>query len=296
MLKDLFLIKPRQLPWVFLILLSGISIFFVAQFGIALIVYIVLTAFGKTPDEIEATYGSESYWPQVLIYFLIYGSVVLLLFQVLKLWDRITVKKISKTSKTTTAATTPKSQQQNQQNLSRKIQLRQHIRYLMLDNIPSWKQFFEVFLIYGLYIITMIFVSMIVQLSGAVNVSQSQDLGVSPPTEPLSIIAVMIIFIVLPPVAEEILFRGYLFRKLREYAPIGLSVILTSILFGMAHLEYGNLNWIAAIDTFVFSLYLIFVSQKHKSLYSAIMLHVLKNSLALAFFVWGVQAVTMLKP
>lgn len=242
--------------------------------------YGVLTALGKSYEEIDALYAADSYWPQVVVYFFIYGIIVLLIFQTLRFWDKLAKQTETKKVKGHPIVATGST-------------LKRHLHYLKLDTIPSWKQFFEVFLVYGMYLITMIFVGMLAQLSGAVDVNQAQELGVVPPSDVSSIIAATIIFIVLPPLSEEILFRGYLYHKLREYAPLGATAVLTSILFGIAHLEYGNLNWIAAIDTFVFSLYLIYVSQKHGSLYSAIMLHVLKNSLALTLFVAGVQAVSV---
>lgn len=286
MLKDLFSIKRKQLPWVLLVVFSGLAAFFVAQFSVAIASAAVLSALGKSPDEIEAYYGSESYWPKVLIYLLIYIFMVYLVFQIMRFWDRL-----SRRGKSSADSSVHKTKK----NITQQALLKQSIHYFKLDRLPTVRQVGEVLLYYVLYMITMLFVGVFLQLTNIVNVDQTQELGVSPPGTTSSILAVAIIFVVLPPICEEILFRGYLYHKLREYAPLGLSVLLTSILFGIAHLEYGNLNWIAAVDTFVFSLYLIFVSQKHKSLYSAILLHTLKNTLALTLFISGVQATAALR-
>lgn len=272
MLKDLFLIKKGQLPKILLVVLSALAIFFLAQYGVAILVAVGMSIAGKSQDEIIAVYGDESYWPKAFVMFLISAAMVFLTFRTMKLWDVLANRRKNQDKKTKTK---PK-------NL-----LKKQVEFLKLNRRPTAQQIFETFGIYILYVITIVLVGTVVQATGIVNVEQAQDLGVSPPTDTSSILAVLFIFLVLPPISEEILFRGYLYNKVRRYAPIGLSALLTSILFGVAHLEYGNLNWIAAIDTFVFSLYLIFISQKHQSLYSSILLHALKNSLAVIIFLGG---------
>jgi membrane protease YdiL (CAAX protease family) len=60
-------------------------------------------------------------------------------------------------------------------------------------------------------------------------------------------------------------------------------------LFAVAHLQFGSgapLLWIAAIDTFVLSLFLIYLKDKTDSLWAPILLHMLKNFIAfMALFV-----------
>lgn len=272
MLKDLFLIKKGQIPKILLVVLSALAIFFLAQYGVAILVAVGMSIAGKSQDEIIAVYGDESYWPKAFVMFLISAAMVFLTFRAMKLWDVLASRRKKHDKKTKTK---PK-------NL-----LKKQLEFLKLNHRPTAAQIFETFGFYILYVITIVLVGTVVQATSIVNVEQTQDLGVSPPTDTSSILAVLFIFLVLPPISEEILFRGYLYNKVRRYAPIGLSALITSILFGVAHLEYGNLNWIAAIDTFVFSLYLIFISQKHQSLYSSILLHALKNSLAVIIFLGG---------
>lgn len=260
--------------------------FFIAQFAVAVAVGGVLAAIGKS-SEIDTFLGSDSYWPKVVIYFFIYALMVVIIFQLMRFW-----RWIEKRSDSGAAGAIVEKKKQKKTSGS---YVRESIRFFKLDTLPSAKQFLEVILYFVMYMITMLFVGGLLQLVKVINVDQKQDLGVSPPIGVSSVVAVAIIFVVLPPICEEILFRGYLYNKLRQFAPLGLSVLLTSVLFGIAHLEYGNLNWVAAVDTFVFSLYLIFVSQKHQSLYSAIMLHALKNGLAMTLFVTGIQATSLLK-
>ncbi len=154
------------------------------------------------------------------------------------------------------------------------------VRFLMLHKFPSLSQLGEVILTYGVYFMTLIGASVLVSLLiPAVDVNQSQELGVAE-TSGNGLLAVFIMLAVIPPILEEILFRGFLYNYVRKFGGIIAAYVLTSIIFGAAHLEFGNLNWIAAIDTLLFSGFLIYISQKHASLYSAILLHAIKNSIA----------------
>jgi len=156
-------------------------------------------------------------------------------------------------------------------------------KFLLLDKLPSPGQLGEVVLTYGVYFMTLIAASIAISiLVPGVDVDQTQELGVAD-TAGNGLIAVFIMLAVIPPIFEEILFRGFLYRYISRFGGVIAGYILTSVLFGAAHLEFGNLNWIAAIDTLVFSGFLIYISQKHKSLYSAIFMHAIKNSIA--FFV-----------
>ncbi len=77
--------------------------------------------------------------------------------------------------------------------------------------------------------------------------------------------------------------RGFLYGSLKKQWPKIYAVLCTSALFAIAHLQFGSgapLLWVAAIDTFILSLVLIYLRDKTGSLAASIMLHMLKNSLA----------------
>lgn len=71
------------------------------------------------------------------------------------------------------------------------------------------------------------------------------------------------------------------------------AAVITSIIFASAHLEFGSgapLLWAAALDTFTLSLVLIYLRQSRDSLMPAIMLHMLKNSVAfMILFIFAVR-------
>lgn len=102
---------------------------------------------------------------------------------------------------------------------------------------------------------------------------------------------VFISLVVLPPLVEEIMIRGFLFAGLKRSINKYWAAILASALFAIAHLQAGTgakLLWVAAIDTFVLSLVLIYLREKSGGrLWAPILLHGLKNCIAfLVLFVF----------
>ena len=87
--------------------------------------------------------------------------------------------------------------------------------------------------------------------------------------------------IVLPPIAEEIVFRGFFYGMLREgRLSVFWSVLITSLTFGSLHLFTGQsgLLWVALIDTFTLSVVLCLLREKTGSIWAGIFVHALKNA------------------
>ena len=137
-------------------------------------------------------------------------------------------------------------------------------------------------LTYVAYFVIFIFVYMVEQASGLINTEQAQQLGFDNVTGPM-LVFVFISLVILPPIAEEIVFRGFIFKGLRKRLPYIQTALITSVLFGIAHLEFGNggpLNWAAAIDTFTLSMLLTYATERYKSIWPAMIAHMLKNLIA----------------
>jgi len=90
---------------------------------------------------------------------------------------------------------------------------------------------------------------------------------------------------VLPPLAEETLFRGFLYTGLRKRWSFVWTTAMVSLLFASLHLFEGSggLLWIAGIDTFLLSLVLCYLREKTGNLWAGIIIHILKNGLAFIF-------------
>ena len=136
---------------------------------------------------------------------------------------------------------------------------------------------------YVLYFITfLIVIKMATDLIPAIDVDQKQQIGFEAVSQ-WKLPIVFISLVVLPAVVEELLIRGFLYGGLRQKIPKVLAILLTSLIFAAAHLQFGlgeKLLWIAAIDTFVLSIFLIILREKTGRLWASIFLHALKNSIA----------------
>jgi hypothetical protein len=84
--------------------------------------------------------------------------------------------------------------------------------------------------------------------------------------------------------------RGFLYSSLKKALPVVWAVVLTSGIFAIAHLSGGGATgplYIAALDTFVLSLVLIYLREKTGGLWASITLHAIKNGIAfMALFVF----------
>jgi len=88
--------------------------------------------------------------------------------------------------------------------------------------------------------------------------------------------------VVLPPLAEEMLFRGFLYRGLASRWPRIVAALVASGLFAAVHFQ-----WNVSLDVFVLSLVLIAMYERTKNLWVCIGLHAIKNGIAfLALFVF----------
>jgi membrane protease YdiL (CAAX protease family) len=138
----------------------------------------------------------------------------------------------------------------------------------------------------GLYIPLFIAVTVgLSQLLPGLNVDQEQQIGFENVAGMPELALVFISLVVLPPLIEEILMRGFLYSGLRQKFKKWPSALITSALFAVAHLQFGSgapLLWIAAIDTFILSLVLIYLRELTGSLWASIGLHALKNGVAFA--------------
>lgn len=148
---------------------------------------------------------------------------------------------------------------------------------------PTWLHAGKAALLYPAYFGTLLVTLLILKLvwPGLIDLEQAQEIGYDPETFSswYQYVLAFIGLVVLPPLFEEMLFRGYLFGKLRARfsgrAGFWVSALITSVLFGFVHGQ-----WNVGIDTFILSLYLCYLREWTGSLWPAIMLHAFKNGLA----------------
>jgi len=110
------------------------------------------------------------------------------------------------------------------------------------------------------------------------DMSQAQEIGFQNLSEQSEYLLAFVTLIIIAPIAEEVLFRGYLFGKLKRHVPLWVAMIATSILFGAAHGQ-----WNVAVDTFALSIIMCGLREVTGSIWAGILLHMMKNSIAFYF-------------
>lgn len=129
---------------------------------------------------------------------------------------------------------------------------------------------------FGAYFILTIVLTLIIQaVWQGFNADQAQQVGFKSLGSQFEYIAAFIALVIIPPVVEELLFRGYLFGKLRATLSLWPSILITSLLFGAIHLQ-----WNVGVDVFALSLVLCYVREKTDAVWAGIGLHMLKNTIA----------------
>jgi membrane protease YdiL (CAAX protease family) len=125
-----------------------------------------------------------------------------------------------------------------------------------------------------------------------IDLNQKQELGFNTYTTGIGLLPIFISLVIIPPVIEEIATRGFLYTGLRTKWNVWIAGIITSVIFGAAHLQWESnapLLWAAAIDTFILSAVLIYVREKTNSIMPAVGIHMIKNFLAfVALFIFHV--------
>ena len=124
------------------------------------------------------------------------------------------------------------------------------------------------------------------------NAEEAQDVGYNILNGSLDRTVAFISLVVIAPIMEEVIFRGWLYGKLRqklsgktsEITGIIISILLVSLLFGIVHMQ-----WNVGVNVFALSVVLCVLREITGTIYSGILVHMLKNGIAFYFlYVAGV--------
>lgn len=147
---------------------------------------------------------------------------------------------------------------------------------LGLDRLPSWSDIGLAPVAFVLYLlVTAVALAVAVAWIPGFPVDQVQDVGFKSLGSRLDNILAFMTLVVLAPLAEETLFRGYLYGKLKGYVPAIYAALATSLLFGIAHFQ-----WNVGIDVFILSLILCGLRSLTGSIWAGVLVHMMKNAVA----------------
>ncbi len=113
------------------------------------------------------------------------------------------------------------------------------------------------------YIITMFHLNL--QTNDQVILQQSKE-------APLTTYATLIASVLVAPICEETFFRGFVFAGFLNRMPVALAILLSSLLFAIAHADLGSFAVL-----FFIGLALAFVRWRTRSIWPGILLHLLNN-------------------
>jgi len=88
-------------------------------------------------------------------------------------------------------------------------------------------------------------------------------------------VVAFILLVVIAPIAEEIVFRGFLYGKLRIAAPKWLAILIISFLFGLIHFQ-----WNVGISVFAMSVVSCTLREITGTIYAGTLVHMINNGVA----------------
>jgi hypothetical protein len=156
------------------------------------------------------------------------------------------------------------------------------IKFLGLGRSPVWRDLGLAVLAYVIYFGCLIAAMLILGATTPIDLDQKQELGFDNVFSPIEKLMALISLVLLPPLVEEIVFRGFMFTGLRTRLSFAWTTAVTSAVFAAPHLLASSqgLHWAAGVDTFILSIVLCYLREKTGALWAPIFVHTIKNAVA----------------
>ena len=133
---------------------------------------------------------------------------------------------------------------------------------------------------YILVIITAGFILTLLTNLRLIDATEAQALNYQNLTNGAERVIAYIGLAIIAPIAEEIVFRGWLYGKLRQKIHLLPAILLTSILFGFLHGQ-----WNVGITVGILSIVNCLEPELTGTIYAGILTHMIQNSLAFALLI-----------
>ena len=140
-------------------------------------------------------------------------------------------------------------------------------RFPLFSSLGLIVLLFLVFLlINGVYQSIIIFFHLNLQTNDQVILQQGRR-------APLATYATLLVSVLVAPICEEIFFRGFVFMGLLRAMPVWAAVLVSALLFAVAHVDVGSFAVL-----FFIGIALAFVRWRTRSLWPSVLLHLLNNA------------------
>jgi len=150
---------------------------------------------------------------------------------------------------------------------------------LGLTRLPNW---YDLLLAPAGFIVYVLLAGVLTMLVTALfpgfNAEEAQDVGFDNITKYYEYVLAFITLVVLAPIAEEVLMRGYLYGKLRKVTSFAVAMIISSLLFSLMHFQ-----WNVAVSVLPLAIVMVALREATGGIWAGILLHMLKNGVAFYF-------------
>jgi len=147
--------------------------------------------------------------------------------------------------------------------------------------LRQWPAWLDILIAPGAFIVYVLLSYVLTMLAMNLpfyNAEQAQDTGFTQLSQGYEYMLAFVTLVVIAPIAEEILFRGYLLGKLRKHVSLWASILITSLLFAIVHFQFN-----VGVDVFALSIVLCLLRVWTGRLAPAVLLHMIKNGIAFYF-------------
>ncbi|MBQ9684421.1 CPBP family intramembrane metalloprotease [Candidatus Saccharibacteria bacterium] len=147
---------------------------------------------------------------------------------------------------------------------------------LGLRGLPTWTDILLSPVGYIVSLLGAVAVMFVMQLFlPAIDWTQAQDVGFNNVVSSADRMVTFVALVILAPLMEELIFRGYLYGRLRGKMSALPAIILVSVLFGIMHGQ-----WNVGIVVGVMSVILCIAREMTGTIYAGILMHMIRNGVA----------------
>lgn len=145
-----------------------------------------------------------------------------------------------------------------------------------LTRLPTWTDIWLTPVAFVTYMLAVsVLLALLTSWLPSFPMDQTQDIGFNTVGSRTDNLFAFLTLVVMAPLAEETLFRGYLYGKLKGYIPALWAAVATSLLFGLAHFQLN-----VGVDVLVLSLVLCGLRSLTGSIWAGVLVHMTKNAIA----------------
>lgn len=159
-----------------------------------------------------------------------------------------------------------------------------------LKNLPTWTDIGLAPIGYFAYVILAAILFWVFNYFPWFNTSETQNVGLGSLLTNMDGIIAFLRLVIIAPIIEEVIFRGWLYGKLRncllakfsDRASLIISITVVSLIFGLVHGQ-----WNAGVNMFAMSVVLCGMREITGTIYSGTLMHIIKNGIAFCVIIFA---------